>query len=600
MIKHLIYITTIAVSLLGGTAFSQSHFGVEDSLDIELNEILKGSTFSKSKYLCDSIGQAVGVESPMYTKALLRKAWLCVVNSQSDSALFFSQRVQKLNLTYPIPALHLAEAVRLEGIVAQMSDDYSMAKEKYFESLGILDPVPSLFRGGLYANIAHANSGIDLDSAIFYQKKSLADYKVFIEDTAALNNYYSEIINLAKYYYVQRDYELAKSTLQNVLNPSTNDSEEMSETTRLYALDLLAAFYRREGNFKEAELVGLEMEEIAERTGSLSQQKTTYNSLYYTYYDQEKWELALDYLNYYLVVSDSLMNQEKISEINKLRVQYESEKKDANLKLAKAQLNEQIATAKRNRLINRTIIGVIIVILAITVLIIFNYRQKQRIANQKIELSNQRVDVLLSEQEVKTKDAALQGQEAERQRISRDLHDQLGGLLATIKLQFQSPDAPEISEKTLSLIDQASTEVRRISHDLAAGTITQFGLIPALDDLCTSLNQSGTIEAELNHFGLESRLPQKVELQLYRVIQELTSNVLKHAKAQNISISLTMLEDELNILFEDDGKGMKMDPNKKPGIGLLNMQERMAQINGTLTFDSYVGRGTTANISLPL
>lgn len=596
MIKKLAYLFTLAVSLLGGTAYSQALYGIGDSLDVHLNEVLEGSSFTRAKYLCDSIGRASGVESPLYSKALLRKAWLCVGNSQMDSALYFSQSVFKLNAEHPIPKQHLAEAYRLEGIVAQMSNDYSLAKTKYFQALSILEATPSLFKGGLYANIAQASSATDLDSALYYQQKSLQNYKAFASDTTARNIYYSERINLAKYYYVLGDYELAKSTLKDVLD----DSDEISESTRLYAMDLLAAFYRREENYVEAERVGLEMEEIAEKSKSLSQQKTTYNSLYYTYYDQGKWELALDYLNYYLVVSDSLMNQEKISDINKLRVQYESEKKDANLKLAKAQLNEQIATAKKNRLINRTIIGVIVVILAITVLIIFNYRQKQRIANQKIELSNQKVDVLLSEQEVKTKDAALQGQEAERQRISRDLHDQLGGLLATIKLQFQAPDAPEISEKTLDLIDQASTEVRRISHDLAAGTITQFGLIPALDDLCTSLNQSGTIEAELNHFGLENRLPQNIELQLYRVIQELTSNVLKHAQAQHISISLTMLESELNILFEDDGKGMKNDPNKKPGIGLLNMKERMAQINGTLTFDSYVGRGTTANISLPL
>lgn len=561
-----------------------------DSIVTEISKITKSEDPSMAKSFIDSILRE-SLDDVILFEANYNYALVCKELNQVDSALIYSQKslliAEKLNnWTYVVRSQELL------GLIAQLSGDHQLAIswfQKILDNPQEVDP----YR---YANII-GNSAIShyylnkTDTAITLLNQALD----LFQQNKQMGRYYSEKVNLAKFYFTIEEDEKSKKTLDEILE----NLPDTSQVTRVLALDLSAALNRLEKRFDEAEKNGLEILNIAEKLSDLSLYKIGHNSLYYTYLDKGDFEEALFHQEEFTYYKDSLFDINKHAEISKLRVQFESEKKENDLKLTRANLKEEEEKARRLKLVNSIIIGASIFILVLLILIIFNYRQKQKLARQKIELSNRKIDVILTEQEVKTKDAAIKGQEEERQRISRDLHDQLGGLLATIKLNFQAPDAPPINSETLKLIDQASSEVRRISHDLASGTISKFGLIPAIDDLCSALNNSGQIAVEFVHFGLNNRLPQKIELQIYRVIQELTSNVLKHAKATEISINLTSFEKELSIVFEDNGIGMK-DNIKSAGIGLKNINQRVDQINGQITFDSFPGRGTTVNISLPL
>lgn len=258
----------------------------------------------------------------------------------------------------------------------------------------------------------------------------------------------------------------------------------------------------------------------------------------------------------------------------------------------------------RERL-NQSIIigsGVILVILVV----LFAINQKRR--KVEAELAK-RISDLINQQEIASLQGVLDGQEKERKRVAIDLHDRLGGLLSMVKLHFSSVEenleaTKPVKEKFLSaseLLDLAANEVRMISHDLLSGVLAKFGLLPALEDLSEKINQTGEIQMNLFTDNLNGSLDGEQELQIYRIIQELVGNTLKHAKASEIIIQLNEYENKVNLLVEDDGKGFDpLNLRKEAGIGMENLKARVAKLNGSLHIDSGKGAGTTISIDIPI
>ena len=153
--------------------------------------------------------------------------------------------------------------------------------------------------------------------------------------------------------------------------------------------------------------------------------------------------------------------------------------------------------------------------------------------------------------------------------------------------------------KASNMLDDAYQEVRRIAHDMVSGVLTKFGLVPALQELARTISTNGKMNVKVITSGLGDRLDSKVEITLYRIIQELLSNILKHAKASEAIIQLTRLNGELNISVEDNGKGF--NPEKiKYGMGIKNMEARVQALDGSVFIDSGKGNGTTVMIDLPI
>ena len=178
-----------------------------------------------------------------------------------------------------------------------------------------------------------------------------------------------------------------------------------------------------------------------------------------------------------------------------------------------------------------------------------------------------------------------------------------------VKLHFSSLEdkidtTNPVKEKFLSaseLLDLAASEVRMISHDLMSGVLVKFGLIPALEDLSSKINETGEIQMHLMTDNMNGSLDGEQELQVYRIVQELIGNTLKHAKASEINIQLNEYEESVNLMVEDDGVGF--DPlklRKETGIGLENLKARVAKLGGNLNIDSGKGAGTTILIDIPI
>jgi signal transduction histidine kinase len=228
---------------------------------------------------------------------------------------------------------------------------------------------------------------------------------------------------------------------------------------------------------------------------------------------------------------------------------------------------------------------------------VFFFLQKQDYVKK---LKNEEIANMRREQELKELNAMMHGQEEERNRIANDLHDRLGARLSSIKLLFQSEKSFDIKFKVLDSINEAIKETREISHNLSTDMLTRFGLETAIKDTVRGISDTGQIQVDFVSYGLQERLPLEVERNIYHVTLELINNTLKHANARNIMIQISCVDDEINVFYEDDGKGFDVKEVMDAGMGLRGMYARMNSINGVANVNSKPGSGLHVVLSIPL
>ncbi|GAA4833083.1 AAA family ATPase [Algivirga pacifica] len=198
-------------------------------------------------------------------------------------------------------------------------------------------------------------------------------------------------------------------------------------------------------------------------------------------------------------------------------------------------------------------------------------------------------------------------QEAERKRIAQDLHDSIGGMLSSVRMRFKdfSKDITEERQQqylqVVGMLDQTFQEVRRISHNMMPGALIKFGLDSALQDYLEDLQIASELDVSYHVWGNdeENRLPAKMEMNLFRICQEITQNVIKHAKASKLSVQLMYHEESLNIIIEDNGVGFDTSLEYK-GIGIDNIMSRVKFLGGEVTIDSFLQKGTTFLLDIPI
>ncbi|SNR71709.1 sensor histidine kinase [Hymenobacter mucosus] len=204
-------------------------------------------------------------------------------------------------------------------------------------------------------------------------------------------------------------------------------------------------------------------------------------------------------------------------------------------------------------------------------------------------------------------EAALLAQEEERRRIAGDLHDGVGTTLAIVKLHLSTLAQPELTQEASLLLDQAIGEVRRISRNLLPAALQKFGLPFALDALARTMPADGPTHITLEQHGTPRRLDSHYELIVYRVVQELLGNGLRHAHAAHIDIQVEFGVDTLSLYYADDGVGFDPTatdqpplPGNRTGLGLTNLRSRVAVLRGGLRHESAPGQGSRVWISLPI
>lgn len=325
-----------------------------------------------------------------------------------------------------------------------------------------------------------------------------------------------------------------------------------------------------------------------------------YSGLAETYEHLGDYKRANLYNQLNIKMHDALVNQENFVAAADIQNRYERAKKDNEI-LKLAAVNKQKST------LNKVLIGSSCGLLLISFLGYVNFKSRTKISRQQEELQSQKIAELEKDKQLLAIDAMLKGQEEERSRVAKELHDGLGSLLSGTKLSFLnvkenlplSAENKTLFEKSLSMLDNTIGDLRKVAQNLMPEALVKFGLHEALRDFCDSLQSLSGINVLYLQFGENRKLEATVEVFIYRIIQELVNNAIKHAGASEIIAQLSMTHDKTNITVEDNGSGF--DINKLPnarGSGLANVNYRVEYLNGTSDIVSSPGHGTSVNIQL--
>lgn len=240
-------------------------------------------------------------------------------------------------------------------------------------------------------------------------------------------------------------------------------------------------------------------------------------------------------------------------------------------------------------------------LISMFILFIFLYQKKVT----RKQRAYAEIEKMLHKQELMSAYTLIEAREAERKRIAEDVHDNLGSLLATLCMYSDLLNRKEVDEqhdylakKVATLAEQTYSETRRISHNLDSG-IRSFGLKPAIENLMNAVRDSRKLDA-VCVLDLTEDMSGELSQNIYRIIQELVNNTLKHAQATLIRIEITQIDGEyVSIIFEDNGRGFRKD-QVASGIGLRNIDARVSRFKGSINISSVPGRGTTCIVEMPL
>ncbi|WP_294328216.1 tetratricopeptide repeat-containing sensor histidine kinase [uncultured Chryseobacterium sp.] len=331
----------------------------------------------------------------------------------------------------------------------------------------------------------------------------------------------------------------------------------------------------------------------------LNNRKTIYKQLSSLHEEMGNTKEALIWEQKYSKLNDSLNTENVKLEINKIESKYnaaEKERKIATLNAEKKQKELEV-NKKNSYLWGLSLILLLLISLLIFLYIIF--RKNKKISEQKIKEIKQKEELSLTK-------AILEGEERERERIARDLHDGLGGMLAGVKINFSTwsashlnPEKDQEFYKILGQLDNSVGELRHVARNLMPESLLNFGLETALNDLCEFYNRKD-IEIDFQAINIEKNLPLNIQLNIYRIAQELLANAIKHSGATSILLQCSQSEKDFFITIEDNGKGFESNKEQKTkSMGLHNLKNRVDYLKGNMEIISD-NQGTTINIELSI
>lgn len=332
--------------------------------------------------------------------------------------------------------------------------------------------------------------------------------------------------------------------------------------------------------------------------------KTT--NIFQGLYKRSQYEAAQEnyknaYFDYVAAIDiyDSVNTQEMLQNIKELELKYETaenEKEILSLKITNEEKKSQ----------TYLLLG----IASILALLLFGgyymYNQRLRKARKKERMHESEISLIKQEQQTKIFSAMIEGQEKERKRLAIDLHDGLGGRLSGISLNLSKLDKDEPKEypkkelqKVMKDLGDALTELRSIARNMMPETLVKFGLEAALKDYCSSMTGNET-KVMLQFYGNEKGIELSQQVTMYRVIQELINNAIKHANASEVLVQYIREGNTIDITVEDNGIGFtkEVSENETTGMGLSNLKTRVAYLKGNLDYTSELNEGTTVNVHI--
>ncbi len=476
------------------------------------------------------------------------------------------------------------------GSIFHEQQDYDKTLEYYFKSLDFKDKMPPNAIASVYGNISlvYKEQGL-YEEALTYSFESL-ELRKEIGYIRGMGICYDGIGSI----YLKMNQLDSAATYYNLAN---NIYRNVGDIHGLcMSLGGIGNVLFAQGKFEEAKNMYLEALPMAEEEGLLVIQRDLYLALANVYEAQNNYNEALQARKKYEIAKDSIINEETNNRISELITQFETTQKEQQLKLNQIEI-------ERQQEINRFQIMGFGGIVAFLLLAGFLYFSRSRI-KAKAELQ----EAIAREQKIRFK-AVIDAQEQERKRVAQDLHDGLGQLLSTARLNVSAledsldPDDSESDKiwlNALSLIDESVQEVRNVSHNMMPSALIRLGLVAALREQVAKINRAGKIAVTLDVEGMDTRLDEAVEITLYRVVQEVMNNAIKHSNAKEIVVRIARANGKLEVSIKDDGTGLDLQLIKRStGIGWKNIYSRVELINGVIDMNSSPGAGTNIQVMVP-
>jgi signal transduction histidine kinase/uncharacterized protein HemY len=480
------------------------------------------------------------------------------------------------------------------GNIFFLQNDYAKSREYYLKSLKTMELLDRKYEEALLLN----NIGLiysaqkDYPRSLDYFFKSL-QVTTEIGDKEGIANAYSvigEVYAKQKFYAKSLDYYRKAVEIMAKLG----NKRFLAETYGLMGI----AYDSLNDSQRAMDYFSKELS-IAREIGNKKNMSEGYLNLSNQYKKSDDYKNAYNNYLLYSAVKDSMFNETNSKLISEMEAKYKNEKnqKEITQLTNENELKQLRINSDRNKII-AFIFGILLLLIAAILL----YQRAQIRSRQKLNAE------ILKQRELRTK-AIIDAQEGEQIRIAKDLHDGVGQLLTGLKLSWQNitgqlnPSDALISEKIRSsgkILDEAATEVRNISHQMMPRTLSEAGLVAAIEGMLNSSLRYSGIHYDFEHSNIAGRFSREIELTIFRVTQELVNNILKHSGANTITIQLFRNKNQLVLLVEDNGKGFKFDELKVKGLGLMNIITRVKLINGEVNYEQGPFNGSITTIRVPI
>lgn len=525
-----------------------------------------------------------------------------IINMLNNIGIVYQYQGQfDQQLDYSLQALKLAENAdqnkKLPALYHNVANAYSNFHQ-YTKSIEYCHNALKVYKqygGEIYLNRVYATLGQDhamlkkRDSALYYYKLA-ADESVKRNDSYAEAAIYGYMVNV---YAELGNYKEMLEVSEKSLKVSKGLQSNQLLASSLYNVAYANYF---NGNDQLAKETIHEALGIALKDSLIDELKNIYSILSFVSARGGDLKNMLWAKGRYDSIQEVLLNDMVIKRSAEFEKKYETDKKNQLILLQGEKLQNR-------KILSLVLIGSALTLLIITLLSYRNYKHKQA-------LQEQRINELEKEKQLGAVEAVLKGEEQERTRLAKDLHDGLGGMLSGIKFSFQSlqgnlimtPENQQAFERSIDMVDSSIKEMRRVAHNMMPESLVRFGLDTALQDYCNSITKHGALQVNYQSLGLANlTLDQTIAISIYRIIQELISNTLKHSAAKNAIVQLTKSANILAVTVEDDGKGFDTSILEySKGIGWINIRNRVDFLKGTLDVSSEKGSGTSVHLEIEI
>ncbi|MBC7902983.1 MAG: hypothetical protein H7Y27_06155 [Gemmatimonadaceae bacterium] len=510
---------------------------------------------------------------------------LMKLNRQKDaSAWFYSSLKSADKIGDKISAFKARNNI---GWVLMELNQYPQAIENFKEVISLLNAngIEDKY-GAVYNNIASCyGSLLQYDSTYKYAKIGIAVSEKYSDVAAHANglNIMGTFLTHEKKYEEALTYFIKAKPIREKQGDPFFIVSDMAAMAELYA---------RLGRTKEGLAICDSALKIAEGNELSAKMPMIYQSMAANYEAAARYREAGEVYKKLNALKDSLYADANPSALAEMQTKYETEKKEQQIAI------QQLTIHKQNVRL-WTILGLIVIAAAITWLFYNRHQLRQRARLQ---------EEMIKQQDLSAR-AVMEAEEKERQRIARDLHDGVGQMMSAARMNLSSleseftgdRDSRKLKvEKIIGLVDDSCREVRSVSHSMMANALAESGLAKAVGDFIAKID-AGKLKMSLHTEGLETRLDSQTESVLYRVIQESVNNVIRHADAARLDISIIRDAEGVSVSIEDNGRGFDMSRLVGgEGIGLKNIRSRIEFLKGTVEFDTGKGKGTLVAIHIPV